>query len=142
MTVTATPPRTTDRPLLRCLAVTVPSAVAASLTVWAVSRLGAVDLVVRSGDATRTVGWIDVAVASAVAAAAGTALLYVLRRRLRHGRAIGFWLATVFLVLSIVAGPLSATTTTAAAVLATMHAVVWGVVTAPARRRRSILAGN
>ena len=67
-------------PALRCLAWAVPSAVAGTLAVWVVARLGGVDLVVGSGDDARTVGWVSVALVSALAAAAGSLLLALLGR--------------------------------------------------------------
>ncbi|WP_088318583.1 DUF6069 family protein [Kineosporia sp. R_H_3] len=125
-----------DRSILRSLSVTVPAAAGAALALWAAARLAGVDLTVRTGDGTTTVGWPAVLLASAVATAAGTTTLVLLHRRLRRGRTIGFWLATVVLLLSLVVGPLGATTTAAAFVLGTMHAVVWGVLVGPVRRRR------
>jgi hypothetical protein len=137
MTTTLESP-TTARPRnpIGCLKVTVPSAVGGSLAVWVVSRLGGVDLVVRTGDTTRTVGWLSVLVASAVAAAAGTALLAFLEPRVRRARTIWTWLATAGYLVSLVAGPLSATTTTAAICLAAMHTVVWVALVGSAWRRR------
>jgi hypothetical protein len=126
------PNRTTSRRLM----VNVPTAAGISLVIWAVAQLGDVDLVVRTGGGTTTIGWGSVLLASALATAAGTVTLAFLRRRLRRGRTIGFWLVTVLFLLSLVAGPLAATTPTAGAVLGTMHAVVWGVLTGGFRRRR------
>lgn len=124
-----------DRSLRGRLAVAVPTATAVSLAVWGISQLGGVDLVVRTGDGSQTVGWVSVLLASAVATAIGTVMVQLLRRRLRHGRAVGFWVATVVFLLSLLLGPAAATTASAAFVLGTMHAVVWGVVTGPLRHR-------
>ena len=124
-----------DRSGFRHTTIAAATAAGASLVVWAISQLADVDLVVTSGDGTSTIGWPSVLIASAVAAAIGTATLAFLRRRLPHGRTIGFWLATVVFVLSLVAGPIHATTPAAAFVLGTMYAVVWGAVTGGSRRR-------
>ena len=117
---------------LRCLAWTVPSAVAGTLIVWGVSQLGDVDLVVGSGAGARTVGWVGVAVVSALAATAGT-LLLALMARLPHGRTWWTAVATAVLLLSL-GGPLGAATAEAVIVLAAMHVVVWVALVTTARR--------
>src|SRR4051794_1086672 len=58
----------------QCWAWSVGSPVVGALVVWGVSRLGAVDLTVGSGDQRRTVGVLSVLVASALAGLAGTSL--------------------------------------------------------------------
>jgi hypothetical protein len=109
---------------LRCLRYTIPSAVTGTLVVWAVSRLGGVDLVVGTGADARTIGWLDVAVVSALAALAGTLLLAFMANRLEHGRRWWTAVATGVLLLSL-SGPLGATTGAAVVTLAAMHVVVW-----------------
>jgi Family of unknown function (DUF6069) len=120
-------------PALRCLAWAVPSAVAGTLAVWVVARLGGVDLVVGSGDDARTVGWVSVALVSALAAAAGSLLLALLGR-LPRGRAWWTAVATAVLLLSL-GGPLGAATADAVVVLVAMHVVVWLALVTTAWRR-------
>ena len=119
-------------PALRCLAWTVPSAVVGTLIVWVVARLGDVDLVVGSGAGSRTVGWVSVAVVSALAAAAGT-LLLALMARLPRGRDWWTAVATGVLLLSL-GGPLGAANAAAVVTLAAMHVVVWVALVSTARR--------
>jgi hypothetical protein len=127
---------TTGRPgtTLRCLAWSVPSAVTGTLIVWGVARLGGVDLVVGSGAEARTVGWVSVAVVSALAAAAGSLLLALMARRLRRGRAWWAAVATAVLLLSL-GGPLGAANAQAVATLVAMHVVVWAALMGTAWRR-------
>jgi hypothetical protein len=126
----------TSRNTLRCLRYTVPGAVVGTLVVWGVSRLGDVDLVVGTGDSARTVGWLSVAVMSALAAAAGSLLLVFLEGRFRRGRAIWTAIATVVLLLSL-AGPLGGANTEAVIVLVAMHLVVYLDLVLSAWRDRS-----
>jgi hypothetical protein len=122
------------RAALRCLAWPVPPAVAGTLIVWGVARLGDVDLVVGTGAEARTVGWVSVAVVSALAAAAGSLLLAVMARRLRRGRAWWAAVATAVLLLSL-GGPLGAANAQAVATLVAMHVVVWVALMSTAWRR-------
>jgi hypothetical protein len=110
----------------RCWAWSIGSSVVGALVVWGVSRLGGVDLTVQNGDETRTVGWLSVLVASALAAAAGTALLRILQRQqgAESGRKVWTWIAGVVFLVSLGLGPLSATTATAMITLSAMHLVV------------------
>jgi cytochrome bd-type quinol oxidase subunit 2 len=122
---------------LRCWAWAVGSAMVGTLTVWAVSRLGDVDLIVKQGDTTRAVGWPSVLVASAVAALAGMLLLRLLQRRSgeRRGRTIWTVVAVVVFLVSLLLGPLSATTATGAICLSIMHLVVLVALAGSAWRR-------
>ena len=119
----------------RCWAVTVGSAVVGSFVVWGISRLGDVDLVVRSGDDRRTVGLVGVLVMSALAAAAGMALLAVLQKRIRNGRVVWMAIASAVFLLSLI-GPLGAVTTNAVVVLIGMHTAVYVALVGTAWRRR------
>jgi hypothetical protein len=124
-----------DRSTFGRLAVNVPTAAGVSLAIWAGARLAGVDLAVRQAGGTSTVGWPSVLVASVVATTLGTlAVAFLLGRR--RGDMIAFWLVTVTFLLSLVLGPLNARMPTAAFVLGTMHAAVWGVLVGPLRRRR------
>ena|SRR5689334_15931339 len=143
MTTTTTPrPSTgwtarfcgTERSIPAAMAATVPAATGASMAIWAISRLGDVELAVRSGGDTRTITWTAVLVMSAIFAAVGTATLAFLERRFSRGRRIGVALATVVFLLSLVMGPLAATTVSGAVVLGAMHAAVYGSVVGAFRR--------
>jgi hypothetical protein len=118
----------------RCWAVTMASAVGGSLVVWSISRLGDVDLIVRSGDDRRTVALVSVLIMSALAAAAGLALLRILQQRMNNGRAVWTGIASVVFLLSLV-GPLGAVTTGAAIVLIGMHTAVYASLMGTAWRR-------
>jgi hypothetical protein len=136
MTTTLESPKPVASPgSFRCLLYTVPGAVVGTLVVWAGSRLGDVDLVVGSGDGARTVGWLSVAVTSALAATAGSLLLVAMERRLRNGRVWWTAVATAVLLLSL-GGPLGGATTAAVIVLAAMHVVVWVDLVTSAWRKR------
>jgi hypothetical protein len=108
----------------------------AALSVWALAvPLGGVDLAVRSGDGTRTVGPVPVVTASLLAALAGVILLAVLDRRSTRPRRVWTMVALGVLPTSFV-GPLdSAAGVTAALVLILMHLVVGTVVIAGLARR-------
>ena len=110
----------------RCWAWPIGSSVVGTLIVWGVSHLGDVDLTVKNGDETRTVGWLSVLVASALAAAAGTALLRILQRQqgAEPGRQVWTWIAGVVFLVSLGLGPVSATTATGMITLSAMHLVV------------------
>jgi uncharacterized protein DUF6069 len=100
-----------------------------------VAVLPGVDLVVRSGGGTQTVGGVAVAVASAVAALVGMVGLRVLERF--TSRALRPWTVLVVAVaLLSLLGPLGAVTTTATLALVSLHAVVTAVVLAAGHRSR------
>ena len=134
-TVTEVRNETPDQ--LRCWAWAVGSSIGGTLVVWAGSRLGAVDLIVKQGDTTRTVGWSSVLVASAVAALAGMLLLRLLQRRFgaERGRTIWTAVAVVVFLVSLLLGPLSATTATGVICLSIMHLVVLVALAGSAWRR-------
>lgn len=132
MTALDTPRRRT-RGTTRWVAV-LPAA-ASTLLGWALARAAGVDLAVRSGGGTRTVGWPSVLVASTLATVAGLALLAYLEARRDRGRQLWTGVATGVFLASLVAGPASATTVTAGLVLAAMHAAVFLVLLAAAWRR-------
>jgi hypothetical protein len=111
-------------------------AAASTLLVWALARAAGVDLVVRSGGDTRTVGWPSVLVASTLATVAGLALLAYLEARRDRGRQLWTGVATGVFLASLVAGPASASTVAAGLVLAAMHAAVLAVLLGSAWWRR------
>lgn len=122
---------------LRCWYWAVGSSIVATLTTWGVSRTGAVDLTVKQGDTSQTVGWPSVLIASAVAAAAGMLLLRLLQGRFGapRGRTIWTAVAVVVFLVSLLLGPLSATTATGAICLSIMHLEVLVALIGSAWRR-------
>jgi hypothetical protein len=107
-----------------CRRTAVLSSAATTSIVWALARAADVDLVVRSGGGTSTVGWASVLVASALATLAGLALLEALERRQARGRQVWTGVAIGVFLASLVAGPAAATGVAAGLTLAAMHAVV------------------
>lgn len=113
-------------------ATTVAMAVGAALVVWAVARASGIDVQSPQMGATAPapIGASDVVVASAVASAAGWALLASLERRIAS-RARTIWLTAAVLVLTVSLGaPLTGDALTAAnrIVLVAMHLAVAGVL--------------
>ena len=137
MTTTLETPRPL-RPSLtgRCARLAVLSSVATTSVIWALARAGDVDLAVRSGGGTRTVGWVSVLVASALATVAGLALLRVLEARLDRGRQVWTGVAVGVFLASLVAGPAAATGVAAGLSLGAMHAAVLAVLLEAAWRCR------
>ena len=100
----------------------------AAVLIWLVQGpLTGVDLVVRDGAGTTTVGPAAVVAVSLIAGAAGWALLALLERVTTRARTVWCAIAIAVLLVSF-AGPLGAATTAQAkGALAAMHAVV-GVI--------------
>jgi phosphatidylserine synthase len=127
------PPWSTD-------AVGIGAAVVCALVTWfCAARLADVDLTVRQGDETMTVGGLAVAVVAAGCALLGFATLRLLERA--TDRALPVWtvVAVVVALLSLL-GPQAATTADARSALMSLHGVVAAVVIAAAltsRRRRA-----
>lgn len=114
--------------------VTAGAAATCAVIAWLfVAVLPGVDLVVRTGGGTQTVGGVAVALASAAAALVGMVALRVLTRL--TSRALELWTVLVVLValLSLV-GPLGAETAAARWALVSLHAVVTAVVLAAGHR--------
>jgi hypothetical protein len=136
MTTLGTSPARGRTRALRCGQVAVVSSASSALVVWALARAAGVDLVVRSGGGTRTVGWVSVLVASTIATLAGLALLALLDARLDRGRQVWTGVATGVFLASLVAGPAAATGPAAGVSLGAMHAAVWLVLLQTAWRCR------
>ena len=105
-------------------------AAVAALLIWLVQGpLTGVDLVVRNGNATSTVGPVAVVAVALVAGLVGWGLLALLERVTTRARRVWAVVAVVVLLLSF-AGPLGATTIQAKGALAAMHAVVGAILIA------------
>ncbi|CAI9401701.1 DUF6069 family protein [Nocardioides sp. T2.26MG-1] len=122
-------------PAIRREAVVVVAAGTVAMLVWLTARAAGIDLAVRSGSDSREVGPLSVLLTALVVAAAGVALLRLLERRTAHGVRRWTVVAAAVWVLSF-AGPLSATTLSAAVVLAVLHLLVGAVVLGGLRRSR------
>jgi hypothetical protein len=136
MTTLDTPPLRSRRLTGRCTGVAVVSSTTATLLVWALARAADVELAVRSGGGTRTVGWLSVLLASTLATLAGLALLGYLEARQDRGRQVWTGVATGVFLASLVAGPASATSVAAGVTLGAMHAAVFAVLLETAWRCR------
>jgi Family of unknown function (DUF6069) len=136
-TTAPTEPRPTARRVpWRVDAATAGAATVCALVAWLfVAVLPGVDLVVRAGAGTVTVGGPAIALTAAAAALVGMAVLRLLERL--TARAVGLWSCLVVgaALLSVV-GPLGAETVAATGALLTLHAVVTAVVLAAGRRSR------
>jgi len=105
-------------------------AAVAALLIWLVQGpLTGVDLVVRNGDATSTVGPVAVVAVALAAGLVGWGLLALLERVTTRARRLWAVVAVVVLLVSFV-GPLGATTIQAKGALAAMHAVVGAILIA------------
>jgi hypothetical protein len=105
-------------------------AAVAALLIWLVQGpLTGVDLVVRNGDATSTVGPVAVVAVALAAGLVGWGLLALLERVTTRARRLWAVIAVVVLLVSF-AGPLGATTIQAKGALAAMHAVVGAILIA------------
>ncbi|WP_395655983.1 DUF6069 family protein [Nocardioides sp.] len=101
--------------------------------VWVAGRAAGVAIEVQEGAGTRSVGVVSVVVTAVVVTLTAGALLRVMSRRRQRRR---WWTVVALGVLALsMLGPLSAVSATAGLVLATMHAVVAGVVVIGLRRR-------
>ncbi|HEY1117586.1 MAG TPA: DUF6069 family protein [Acidimicrobiales bacterium] len=98
-------------------------------------RAAGVDLTVRSGSGSREVGLGSAVVTAVVAAAAGAGLLHVLDPRTQRARRWWTIVALTVWGLSFI-GPLSATSASAGATLATLHLLVGAVIVAGLRLSR------
>jgi hypothetical protein len=112
------------------------SSATSTLLSWALAHAYDVDLVVRSGGGTRTVGWPSVLVASTLATLAGLALLTYLEARRDRGLQVWTGVATGVFLASLLAGPVAATGLAAGVVLGAMHTMVWLVLLETAWRCR------
>jgi len=106
-------------------------AAVAALLIWLVQGpVTGVDLVVRNGNATTTVGPVAVVAVALAAGLVGWGLLALLERVTTRARLLWAVVAVAVLLLSF-AGPLgSATTVQAKGALAAMHAVVGAILIA------------
>ncbi|MEV4251627.1 DUF6069 family protein [Spirillospora sp. NPDC049652] len=117
---------------------TIATATASALAVWAVAvPLAGVELTVRAGDATRTVGPLMIVVASVLAGLSGWILLAVLRRRTPRAHRVWPFVAPGVLAASLT-GPFSnAVGASSALVLALLHLTVGIVITVGLRPRHA-----
>ncbi|GAA1728446.1 hypothetical protein GCM10009809_25030 [Isoptericola hypogeus] len=144
---TATPDaRTTGRPAGRgpgrpggffrrptpAWAVPLVAAVVAAV-VWAVSRTSGIELVVRVGTGTRTVGLVDVVVAALVVGLVGWGVRALLRRLPGGGGRAWLVLCAVVLLVSL-AGPVGAAGTAVMGLLVAEHVAVGATVALGLRR--------
>lgn len=127
---------TTRRVPRRVDVATAGAAALCALIAWLfVAVLPGVDLTVRTGSGTQTVGGVAVAVSAAAAAFVGMGALRVLER-FTH-RALTVWTVLVLVVAQVsVVGPLGAVTFAATMALVSLHAVVTAVVLAAGHRTR------
>lgn len=120
---------------IRREAVVVVAAGTVALLAWLAARAAGVDLAVRSGSGSREVGPSAVVLTALVVSGAGAGLLRLLERRTADG--VRRWTVVAAAVWGLsFAGPLSATTASAGAVLAAMHLLVGAVVLGGLRRSR------
>jgi hypothetical protein len=127
-TDTCSPARGRDR----TLAVITTASAGLAYLAW---RAGGVDLSVKSGDGTFTVGLISVLVTAAVVSVAGLGVLRFLERR--DARGLQAWTAiALFVLVGSLLGPLGATTLSAGLALASLHLVVGTALVVGARRSR------
>jgi hypothetical protein len=138
MTITEHAPTATDCPAWtrskpRRAAVTTGTAVTLTLALWGLAQATGTDLVVGEGTGATTVGPAAVVLVSALAALAGSGLLFLLEGRPK-GRVWFISIATVVLLLSL-AGPLGAASNDALTFLLNMHVVVWLALVVPAWRK-------
>ncbi|MGH3797417.1 MAG: DUF6069 family protein [Pseudonocardiaceae bacterium] len=128
MSTTEISPLTDTRPTARARGTAVIAAVCAALVVWIIAApLLGVALTVVQGAGTQQVGPAAVLLVSALVGLAGWALLAVLERWTRSARSIWTALAGVVTLVSL-AGPLSATTTSATVSLTCLHLAVAAVL--------------
>lgn len=129
MTRTLVPSFQTDRRLPRSRrlrrAGTIIASAFAAVVIWIIAvPVGGLDLVVRSGWSTQSVGLVSVAIVAVLAGAAAWATLAILERMVRSARLIWTIVGWLVLVLSLL-GPLSLAVGTGTVwVLLTMHVVV------------------
>ncbi len=120
---------------VRRQAAVVLAAGAVAALVWLTVLAAGVDLTVRSGSGSREVGLPSAVVTAVVVAAAAAGLLHVLDRSTRRP---GRWWTVVALAVGGLSfgGPLSATSASAGAALATLHLLVGTVIVGGLRPRR------
>ena len=111
MTRTLVPSFQTDKRLRRSRRLRRTSMVIASafavVVIWIIAvPVGRLDLVVRSGSSTQTVGLVSVAIVALVAGAAAWATLAILERIVRNARLIWTIVGSLVLLLTLL-GPLS-----------------------------------
>ncbi|PRX98926.1 DUF6069 family protein [Allonocardiopsis opalescens] len=130
MSGTTAPPATAaGRSTTACRAYAVAGATAAGLAVWVLAvPVAGTDLSVHTGAELTHVGPIAVAGAGLVAGAAAWALLAVLERLVRRPRPVWTAIAIAVLALSLLAGPLGATSSAAMGTLISMHLAVAAVL--------------
>jgi uncharacterized protein DUF6069 len=110
--------------------------VVAATGVWSLwTQVAGVDLVVRRGESTQTVGAAAVVLTVLVTAGLGLVLLRFLAARTRDGLRVWTIVASVVSVISLL-GPLGATTMAAGLALASLHAVTALVLVAGLRQVR------
>jgi len=111
MTRTLVPSFQTDKRLRRSRRLrrtsTVIASAFAAVVIWIIAvPVGRLDLVVRSGSSTQTVGLVSVAIVALVAGAAAWATLAILERIVRNARLIWTIVGSLVLLLTLL-GPLS-----------------------------------
>lgn len=105
------------------------AAAGGAVVIWLVAHVAGVELDVRSGGGTQSVGIFAVAIVPVVATLAAGALLRGMVRRVPRARRRWTGLSVTVLVLSLL-GPVSAVTVRAGLVLAAMHVLVGAVIVA------------
>lgn len=129
MTRTLVPSFQIDRRLRRSRRVrragTIIATAFAAVVIWIIAvPVGGLDLIVRSGSSTQTVGLVSVAIVALVAGAAAWATLAILERMVRSARLVWTIVGSLVLLLSLL-GPLSLAVGTGTVwVLLSMHVVV------------------